>query len=160
MKKNEKDHKAKTIINSKKEIIKLLNQALKLEQAARIQYLSHAELVDGLNSEPIIARLQELAGDEKEHEEKFRKLIGDFLGGEPTMEIAQTHSAQSIEEILRVNLRGEKEAVDIYMEILAKIKEEKDNLPYEFLTLEHEVRHIIMDEQEHITELKNLLGEK
>jgi len=31
-------------------------------------------------------------------------------------------------------------------------------LPYMFLKLEHEVRHIIMDEQEHIMELKTLLG--
>ena len=146
--------------NLKKELVSLLNEALKLEHASRIQYLSHAELVDGLNAEPIIERLKEIANDEKEHEEKFRRLIGDFLGGEPTRELAETHSAKSIEEILKINLKGEEEAVDLYTKILEKINEEKENLPYEFLTLEHEVRHIIIDEQEHIAELKLLLGEK
>ena len=45
-------------MNAKEDIVKLLNEALALEHAARIQYLAHAELVDGLNSEPIIARLK------------------------------------------------------------------------------------------------------
>ena len=45
---------------AKEKLVKLLNEALELEHQAMIQYLSHAETVDGLNSEPIIARLKEL----------------------------------------------------------------------------------------------------
>jgi bacterioferritin (cytochrome b1) len=55
----------------------MLNKALELEHAARIQYLAHAELVAGLNAEPIIERLKEIAGDEEKHEQKFRTLIGN-----------------------------------------------------------------------------------
>lgn len=142
----------------KKEIIEMLNKALELEHAARIQYLAHAEQVDGINAEPIIARLKEIAGDEAKHEAMFRKLVGDFLGGVPSMGIAKTHSAGTVEEILKINLTGEKEAVDFYTGILKEINDSKQELPYEFLTLEHDVRHVIMDEQEHITELKILLG--
>lgn len=142
----------------KEEITRLLNEALELEHAARIQYLSHAEIVDGLNAEPIIARLREIAKDEEEHEKKFRTLIGDFLGGVPSMGIAKTTPANTIKEILEVNLKAEKEAVDTYKKILEKINTSKNELPYEFLTLEHEVRHVIMDEQEHIAELKILLA--
>ncbi|MEM2955081.1 MAG: ferritin-like domain-containing protein [Candidatus Nanoarchaeia archaeon] len=145
---------------SKDELIKMLNKALELEHAARIQYLSHAEIVDGLNAEPIIARLKEIAEDEKKHEEKFRTLIGDFLGGVPSMGIEKTYPAKTIKEILEVNLKGEKEAVDFYLTIMEKIKEMKEELKYEYFTLEHEVRHVIMDEQEHIAELKILLGIK
>lgn len=140
--------------------MKLLNQALELEHQAYVQYLSHAELVDGLNSEPIISRLQEIAKDEAEHQKKFRTLIGDYLGGVPSMGIAKTSPANTIKEILEVNLKGEKEAVDFYKKILEKINKVKENLPYEFLTLEHEIRHIIIDEQEHIAELKKLLAIK
>lgn len=143
---------------AKEELIKLLNQALQLEHAARIQYLAHAELVDGLNAEPIIERLKEIAGDEKKHEDMFRRLIGDILGGEPTTGMAETHKAKTIQEILEVNLKDEKHAVDVYTPILKRIVELKDSLPYEYLTLEHDVRHIIMDEQEHISELKILLA--
>ncbi|MCX8189520.1 MAG: ferritin-like domain-containing protein [Nitrososphaeria archaeon] len=145
---------------SKDELIRMLNKALELEHAARIQYLSHAELVDGLNAEPIIARLKEIAKDEEEHEEKFRTLIGPYLGGVPSMGIEKTYPATNINEILEVNLRGEKEAVDFYLMILEKIRAMKDELKYEYLKLDHEVRHIIMDEQEHIVELKTLLALK
>ncbi len=145
---------------TKEEIVNILNKALELEHAAYVQYLSHAEIVDGLNAEPIISRLKEIAKDEAEHQEKFRKLIGDFLGGIPSMGIAKTYQAGTIKDILEINLKGEKEAVDFYMNILEKIKKEKEKLPYEFFQLEHEVRHIIIDEQEHIAELKILLSQR
>lgn len=142
----------------KEQIIKMLNQALKLEHAARIQYLSHAELITGSGAEKIIERLKEIASDEKEHEETFRELIAGYLGGEPTMDLAETFEAKNTKEILEVNLKGEKEAVDFYKQIYEKVIENKDSFPYEFETLEHGIRHVIMDEQEHIVELSLLLG--
>lgn len=143
---------------SKNDILKLLNKALELEHAARIQYLSHAETISGLNAEPIISRLKEIAGDEQKHEEKFRRLIGDFLEGVPSMGIAKTKSGTTIRQILGINLKDEKDAVDFYTEILKKVNDAKKEFPYEFLTLEHEIRHVIIDEQEHIAELKLLLA--
>lgn len=141
---------------SKQKIIDLLNKALELEHMAFNQYLSHAELVDGKIAEPIIARLKELAEDEEAHQEDFREMIG-YLDGTPSMEVAETHEAETIEEILEVNLEAEVEAVEFYKKVMKKISENKENLPYEFWQLEHAVRHIIMDEQEHILELRTLL---
>jgi bacterioferritin (cytochrome b1) len=143
---------------AKEELVKMLNQALELEHGAMIQYLSHAELVDGLNAEPIIARLKEIADDERKHAEQFRELIGGYLGGVPSMGIAETHPAKTLEQILKANLADEKHAVDVYTKILKKFKEMKDELPYEYWQLEHTVRHVIQDEQEHISELKLLMG--
>lgn len=145
-------------MSKKEELVKLLNQALELEHAARIQYLAHAEQVDGLNSEPIIARLKEIADDEKKHEELFREMIGSYLDGVPSMNKAEPHAAKTIQEILKVNLDDEKHAVDVYTGIIEKMREMKGELKYEYLQLEHSLRHIIMDEQEHISELKLLLG--
>ncbi len=144
--------------NIKETLIKMLNQALELEHAARIQYLAHAELIKGLNAEKIIERLKEIASDEAKHEDKFRNLIGNYLDGEPSMGIAATHKAGEIQQILEVNLKGEKEAIDFYKKIYKTITENKEALPYVFETLEHEVRHIILDEQEHTAELLVLLG--
>jgi bacterioferritin (cytochrome b1) len=142
----------------KEELVGMLNQALELEHAARIQYLAHAELLKGLEAEKWIERLKEIAGDEEKHEGKFRNLIGNYLGGEPSMSLAQTHRAKDIKNILEVNLRNEKEAIDFYKQIYQKVMDNKKNLQYEFETLEHEIRHVIMDEQEHVTELSLLLG--
>jgi len=142
----------------KEELIKLLNRALELEHAARIQYLAHAELLKGIHSEPVIARIKEIAGDELKHEEKFRTLIGAYLGGEPAMSLAETHRAQDEKKILEVNLKGEKDAIDFYKQIYQKVIDNKKDLQYEFETLEHEIRHVIIDEEEHVVELSQLLG--
>jgi bacterioferritin (cytochrome b1) len=143
---------------AKKELVKLLNSALELEQAARIQYLAHAELIKGLGAEKIIERLKEIASDEGKHEEMFRDLIGSYLDGQPSMGIAQTHKADGIKETLEVNLKNEKEALDFYKQIYNKVIENKVKLVYSFETLEHAIRHIIIDEQEHAAELSLLLG--
>jgi len=142
----------------KKELVSMLNHALELEHAARIQYLAHAELIKGIDAEVVIARLKEIASDELKHEEKFRELIGSYLGGEPVMTLAETHRAKDIKKILEINLTGEKDAIDFYKKIYQKVVDEKKNLHYEFEALEHTIRHVILDEQEHVTELSLLLG--
>jgi bacterioferritin (cytochrome b1) len=141
---------------TKEKIIELLNHGLELEHAAFVQYMSHAEIVDGTTAEPVIARLKEIANDEKGHQEKFRTLIG-ALGGIPTIDFAPRHPATNIKQILEVNLKDEKTAVDTYRKILETLKKEKTKGYYDHL-LEHEIRHILMEEQEHITELELLLG--
>jgi bacterioferritin (cytochrome b1) len=145
-------------MSTKKELIDMLNKAVELEYAARIQYLAHAEKVKGLNSEPIIERLKEIASDELKHEEIFRNLICNYLCGEVSMNIEKTYDAKEINEILEVNLKGEKDAIDYYKQIYKKVVENKNELQYEFETLEHQIRHVIIDEQEHVVELTNLLG--
>ncbi len=142
----------------KKELEKMLNQALELEHAARIQYLAHAELIKGLNAEKIIERLREIASDEEKHEGKFRNLIGNYLDGEPAMGLAQTHKAGETIKIIEVNLKNEKEAIDFYKQIYKKVIEGQTDLTYVFETFEHEIRHIIIEEQEHVAELSLLLG--
>jgi bacterioferritin (cytochrome b1) len=144
--------------NFKKELVKMLNHGLELEHAARIQYLAHAEIVNGPGAEKIIARLKEIASDEAAHEEKFRNLIGGYFGEEPSMEMAPTHKARDIKGILDINLKNEKEAIDFYKKIYALATEKKEELKYEFETVEHEIRHIIIDEEEHVVELSLLLG--
>jgi len=132
---------------------------LGLEHAARIQYLAHAELIKGLDAESVVKRLQEIASDEAKHEGIFRRLVGGYLQGEPSMSIAETHAADEMLAILEVNLKGEKDAIDFYKKIYKKITDNKDSFQYEFETLEHDLRHVIIDEQEHVTELLLLIEE-
>ncbi len=142
----------------KAELVSMMNKALELEHAARIQYLTHAALISGQDSEPIIARLKEIAADEEKHEEKFRTLIADYLGGEPTMALGRTIGAHGVPQILEINLKNERDAQDFYKQIYQTAVENKKELQYEFETIEHELRHVIMDEQEHISELTRIMG--
>ena len=144
--------------NVKKELIDMLNQALKLEHAARIQYMTHAQIISGQGAEKLIERIEEIASDEKKHEEKFRDLIAGYLGGVPTMDINERHPAENLPQILDVNLKDEKTAIDFYKKIYKKVTESKEQLPYEFERLEHEIRHVILDEEEHVSELGLLKG--
>lgn len=142
----------------KADLVKMLNRGLELEHAARIQYLAHAELIRGINAEPIIERLKEIASDEQKHEEQFRNLIGNYLGGEPSMGLAKTHKAKDTKKILQINLKNEKDAIDFYKQVYKKVIDNKKSLQYEFEKLEHDIRHIIIDEEEHVVELSILLG--
>ena len=144
--------------NVKEELVKMLNAALELEHAARIQYLAHAELIKGSCAEKVVERLKEIASDEEKHEKMFRELIGGYLGGEPTMGLAKTNKARELKDILKVNLKGEKEAIDFYKQIYQKVTDNKKSLPYEYEMIEHTIRHIIVDEEEHVSELSLLLG--
>ncbi len=74
------------------------------------------------------------------------------------MSLAETYKAQEPKEILKVNLKGEKDAIDFYKQIYQKVLDNKKSFQYEFETLEHQIRHVILDEQEHVTELSLLLG--
>ena len=74
------------------------------------------------------------------------------------MGIAETHKAKEITKILEVNLKDEKDAIDLYKKIYKTIIANKDALPYAFETLEHEIRHVIIEEQQHVAELSVLLG--
>ncbi len=139
-----------------KDLISQFNQALELEHAAKIQYLSHAEVIRGLNAEPVMSRLKEISGDEEKHAEKFRSIIS-MLGGVPSTGVAKTYSVKSVKEILEVNLKAEKEAIDFYKKILGSLKNCK-GLEYEDFYILHELEHVIIDEMEHVQELKLLMG--
>ena len=142
----------------KEELVVMMNKALELEHAARIQYLAHAEMIKGLYAEPVIERLKEIASDEEKHEQKFRSLIGTYLDGEPSMAIGKTRRATGTKEILEVNRTSEKEAIEYYKTLYRTVVDNKKELPFEFETIEHEIRHIILDEEEHVAELTLLLS--
>ena len=139
------------------ELTVMLNKGLELEHAARIQYLSHAEILNGPMSEPLRARLREIAGDEAKHEGMFRTLISDYLNSVPSTGIAETKQAENCPAILKVNLSSEKDAIDFYRKIYKKVKECQEELVNSYETFEHEIRHIIIEEQEHVVELEQLI---
>lgn len=139
-----------------KNLVALLNEALKMEHAAAIQYYSHAEIIIGPFVEPVIARLRELAGDENKHAATLRTILADFLFSDPPMDLAPTKKASGIPDIISTNIGSEREAVDIYRRILIELEAVKAQLPdaYEYICFE--IDAILREEQAHISELKRL----
>ncbi len=142
----------------KEKLIEMLNKALELEHQAEAQYLSHATLLAGESADALTERLEEIAKDEHEHAELFRKCI-EMLNGTPAVKMAPGHGAKGNTEILKVNLKDEHDAVDFYRTIMDELKGCKAELKYEYEYIEHKLRHVIMDEEEHALELRTLLGQ-
>jgi|SRR3989338_3216575 len=141
---------------SREELIKELNMALEIEHSAIMMYMHHAEFVKGLNAEPIIARLKEIAGDEEKHRNMLRERI-TALGGVPSTKLSSLEIKHgNAEDMLKDELKEEIEAVQLYREILETVKKLKDLEGSE--TLYHAIYHLIQGEQEHVEELKRLLG--
>lgn len=133
-----------------KKLVDALNKMLAQEHACAIRYATHAAVITGPYSETVKARLKEISGDEVLHAEKLRDRIL-ALGGEPTMQISleDLKPAQTLEQILAVNMDEEKHAIRSYTEILNTVAPTNVIL---FRTLQD----IIQDEQEHLEELENL----
>lgn len=132
-----------------KKLIDLMNKALSMEYQAIIQYKTHAELICGQDFEPIAERLNEIAGDEEKHAATLRTRITK-LGGIPITIPAKVTVSDQIPAVLKINLGAEREATAIYRKILPLCRGNE--------ILEHAIRHILMEEEEHTEELSELIG--
>ncbi|MEW5996570.1 MAG: ferritin-like domain-containing protein [Candidatus Micrarchaeota archaeon] len=143
---------------AKAKLIELLNRGLELEHQAEAQYLSHATLLVGETADTIAARLTEIAGDEHKHAGMFRDCL-EILDAAPSIRMHEGYPAIGTAKILRTNLKNERDAVKFYRTIVAELNKSRAELPYEYEFIEHKLRHIIIDEEEHALELRTLLNE-
>ena len=137
----------------KKRLIDALNVALAQEHACHIRYLTHATVIAGPYAETVSSRLQQIGQDEGEHAQKLRYQI-DYLDGYPTMEVAKEDltPAESLEDILKVNIDEEHKAIAMYRSLLNMIDEKEMTWLYET------IEDIIEDEEEHLYQIQTLLG--
>ena len=133
------------------EIVIKLNEMLAQEHACSIRYATHAATISGPYAEAVSARLKEISTDEILHAEMLRDRILS-LNGTPTMDVATEDlvPAVSLEDILNINIKEERQAIAAYLELLK-------NIPKDNIILYKTVEDIIRDEQEHLEELENFL---
>src|SRR3989338_3947581 len=134
----------------KKKVLELMNEGLELEYASQIQYLTQAAITTGPYAEGLIARFKESASDETEHADILRGRIA-ALGGTPTTKIGQIQVHKDSLQAVKINLKYEKDTVAFYRKILNLI-------PHDEVILYEAVEHILQDSQEHVEELKRLVG--
>jgi bacterioferritin (cytochrome b1) len=143
-------------MDKKYDLAKLLQKALELENAAYVQYLSHAAIVSNQNSLPIEAHLRETAEDEAKHAEILRQLLGNYLTQYPSMKIADTQEAIDISSALRADVKSETAAIEHYKKTLKYIEDNKDLKFYN--TMWEKIRQILIEEEEHLVELEMIQG--
>lgn len=137
---------------ARQDLIDNLNRALSYELAAVIQYSQHSYLVTGTEREVY----KEFFRDQADEAQKHAGVLGDklvALGGVPTVEPGMIRQSVDLKEMLKQDLKLEREAMAAYLDAWKSCDE--DDLPTKFW-LEGQ----IADEEMHIEELEKLTSER
>ncbi|MEZ5335031.1 MAG: ferritin-like domain-containing protein [Methanolobus sp.] len=141
------------------ELIELLNKALADEWLAYYQYWVGAKVIKGPMREAATAELIEHANDELRHADMVSNRIVQ-LGGTPVLSPQEWYEITNcgyeapedafVKKILEQNIKGEQCAIQVYSNILEKVKD-KDPVTYEI------VLQILTDEIEHEDDLQAVM---
>ena len=98
-----------------KQVIDILNDALKHELGAVNQYWLHYRLLENWGFEVLARKEREESIEEMHHADKLVTRI-IFLDGHPNLQvIAPLHIGENLKEVLDSDLKGEHEARDLYI---------------------------------------------
>ncbi len=136
---------------SKEQLINLLNLDLSWEYAAMIQYIQHAAMLTGPEYFAIINEELEHAQNEHEHAVRIADQI-QYLGGVPTVVVAEIKTSLDNVEMLRQDLQAEYDALARYLQRIEQLEAMK------LYDVAQVIREIALQEQEHIIDLEKSLG--
>jgi bacterioferritin len=136
---------------TKEELVSLLNKDLTKEYSAAIQYIQHAAKVTGAHYQSIQKELVVHANEEIDHAVQLAEQIA-FLGGDPTIEIAERMVSDNSDEMMKQDLEGELDAIRRYKE---RIKQAEELGEY---GLKRVLEDILIMEEEHARDLQAALG--
>ena len=139
-----------------KQACKILNEALASEILCVLRYRHHQIVAKGINYPQVAAEFKEHAESEEKHMIELAERI-DQLGGDPDMNPA-TISARSATEygtngdlitMIREDLVAERIAIEVYRQMIDWFSADT--------TTRRMLERILADEEEHATELADLL---
>ncbi len=136
---------------TKEQIINLLNLDLSWEYAAMIQYIQHAAMLTGPEYFAVIEEELEHAQNEHEHAVRISDKI-QYLGGVPTVVVAEIKTSLDNKEMLRQDLEAEYAALARYLQRIEQLEAMK------LYDVAQVIREIALEEQEHIIDLEKALG--
>lgn len=136
---------------SKEQLIGLLNEDLKLEYAAALQYVQHASVIEGPAYDYIRSHLLDHAREEIEHAVKIADRI-NYLGGTPIAESGLAKVSKDPRYMLALNLGDERNAIARYKE---RIEQAVSLREYGLVEL---LQGILLEEEEHENDLISALG--
>ena len=143
-------------MKGKKEVIDILNDALKHELGAVNQYWLHYRMLDNWGFTKLAKKEREESIEEMQHADKLVDRIV-FLEGFPNMQhIDPLMIGQNIKEVLECDLKAEYIARALYMEARACCRKEEDYVTMDLF------EELLADEEGHINHLEtqlNLLNE-
>ena len=136
---------------SRDEMIRLLNEDLAREFQAVIAYVVYSQTMKGAKYQSIAGELEKHASEELDHALKIAKQI-DYFNGTPITVPKPVKLSDKAEEMLQFDLDNEVETIKAYRERIRQA-----DAMGEF-ALSEVLREIIVQEQEHMTDLADALG--
>jgi bacterioferritin len=138
-------------MKGKKEVIDILNEALKHELGAVNQYWLHYRMLENWGYTRLAEKERKESIEEMQHADKLVARI-IFLEGLPNLQhIAPLMIGQSIKEVLECDLKGEFNARDLYTRARALCRTHED------LVSMHLFEELLRDEEGHIDFLETQL---
>ena len=141
----------------KDKVIDILNEALATEIVCVLRYMHHYFMATGVHGAAARDEFKEHADAEREHADDIAERIQQ-LGGKPDFNprsllersVSQYIEGESLADMIREDLIAERIVIDVYREM---IKYFGDKAPTTRLMIEH----ILQDEEEHASDLSDLL---
>ncbi|MEA3187064.1 MAG: bacterioferritin [Chthoniobacter sp.] len=136
---------------TRERMIELLNEDLAREYQAIIAYVIYSQTIKGAKFTDIARELELHAGEELAHAIAIAKQI-DYLNGTPTNQPKKVEISDDAEQMLRFDLENERVTIIAYRQRIRQAEAMGE------FALSEELRKIIAQEQEHLTDLANALG--
>jgi bacterioferritin len=137
---------------TRKQLIDRLNEDLSREYQAIIAYVVYSQVLKGAEYMNIAKELESHAGEELQHALTISKHI-DYLGGMPTATPQKVKLTEKAEEMLRADLKNESDTIRAYRERVVQCEALGE------YAIAEDIREILRQEQEHLTDLATALGE-
>lgn len=135
----------------KQKVIDVLNTILEFELAGVVRYTHYSLMVYGYNRIPIVSWLRSQATESLDHASQAGEHI-TTLGGHPSLKIAsllETHK-HAINDILKESLDHEQRQLENYRSLLSLVEGKS-------VFLEEYARQMIVDEEQHCSEVEKML---
>jgi len=141
----------------RKQVIRLLNEALATEWVCVLRYYRHYFMASGMLADSVKAEFLEHAHQEQEHANRIAERIVQ-LGGEPDLDpetlTARSHAeykpGHDLRDMVKEDLIAERIAIDSYREMINYIGD-RDT------TTKRILEHVLAQEEEHADDMADLL---
>jgi bacterioferritin len=135
----------------KSAVLKVINKILEAELAGVVRYTHYSFMVYGYGRIPIVSWLRSQAEESMLHAQEAGELV-TALGGHPSLGIGRLLESEKhdIGDILRESLTHEKDALDLYRQLLTLV-DDRD------VMLEEYARRMIAEETMHMSEVDKML---
>ncbi|MEM1658014.1 MAG: ferritin-like domain-containing protein [Candidatus Jordarchaeales archaeon] len=133
-----------------KKLLDMLNEAIAREIQVSIQYMWQHVQWSGVKGFAVKDELKKIAITEMKHAEAIAERLV-YLGGTPTTKPTEIFVGKTLKEMLQRDVKDEENAINLYKEIIAQARAEKDE------TTAVLFEGILKDEEEHHDTFTTLL---